>query len=345
MRLVRVKFPNSQAAGLNLPRMPAFVPKPPLIEYALTPRVAAAQFARPSMHRLMLNDFYRTTSFRNALITCVQPHMTVLEIGTGSGILAHFARDAGAAQVVAVESTPFAHLARRILGQSPGPPVTVLHASSFDISLPQRADLLVTETLGHLGFDEGILETAYDARQRLLTPEAPILPNQFTLWVAPAESPAFADSVRFWQGTHYGLTLLPVLEATRGMAYLTRLAPADFFAAPAALTTCVLGEPPAFPLQGRCTTRCLRAGSITGLGLSFVAELAGLQLESRSAANWQDVFLPLHAPLTVSQNETLEIWLSLQQPSQNGGVMRCEGTVGVAGDAARESQVDIGPMR
>ncbi|HET6346226.1 MAG TPA: 50S ribosomal protein L11 methyltransferase, partial [Myxococcota bacterium] len=124
--------------------------KQQFVEYRLEPTSGAPQFAKPSQHRLMLQDFYRTLSFRNALLNAIKPGMTVLEIGTGTGILSHFAIEAGASHVFTMEASDFAGTARAILAHNGlAERVTVLEGYSFDLALPRRADLLVTEILGH----------------------------------------------------------------------------------------------------------------------------------------------------------------------------------------------------
>jgi type I protein arginine methyltransferase len=54
-------------------------------------------------HAQMLLDDRRMSGFRDAIARVVRPGMRVLELGAGTGVLAHFAAVAGAASVVAVE--------------------------------------------------------------------------------------------------------------------------------------------------------------------------------------------------------------------------------------------------
>src|SRR3954468_2079422 len=92
--------------------------KQQFVEYRLEPTSGAPQFSRPSQHQLMLQDFYRTLSFRNAILNSVEPGMTVLEIGTGTGILSHFAVEAGASHVYTMEASDFASTAEAILAHN-----------------------------------------------------------------------------------------------------------------------------------------------------------------------------------------------------------------------------------
>jgi predicted RNA methylase len=123
------------------------------------------------VHRGLLQDESRTNAFREAIRRCVTLDSVVLDLGTGSGILSFFAAEAGARRVFAVDATHSADLAAfliRHLGFADR--IQVIHDRSTNIELPERANLLVTETLGAFGFNEQILSSVIDARARLLNP-------------------------------------------------------------------------------------------------------------------------------------------------------------------------------
>src|SRR3954447_2437227 len=157
-------------------------------------------------HRQLLGDEVRTNAFRRALQACVTPDDVVLDLGTGTGILAFVACEAGARRVFAVEgqhTADAASLFARLFGFSDR--LTIFHARSQEVVLPEPATLLITETLGALGFDEGILSTLSDARTRLLAPGARIIPSRIALWAAPAEAPEFhAQRIAWWDTPRYG---------------------------------------------------------------------------------------------------------------------------------------------
>mgnify|MGYP006317027487 CR=1 FL=1 len=50
----------------------------------------------PSMHRLMLDDEVRIDAFASALAKVIRPGDTVVDVGTGTGVLAFLAKKAGA---------------------------------------------------------------------------------------------------------------------------------------------------------------------------------------------------------------------------------------------------------
>ena len=71
-------------------------------------------WADPVEHARMLHDDRRTGDYLAALAAAVRPGDVVLDIGTGSGVLAVAAARAGARRVYAVEASDIAEVAERV---------------------------------------------------------------------------------------------------------------------------------------------------------------------------------------------------------------------------------------
>ena len=127
-------------------------------------------------YRGMINDNGRTPVFAQAIRRALQDRegqLVVLDIGTGpEALLALIAARAGAKKVYAIEAQPeVAELARRAVAASDDIPpgvVEVLQGFSTDVTLPEKADLLVAEIVGSVASGEGIYATMLDAQRRLL---------------------------------------------------------------------------------------------------------------------------------------------------------------------------------
>jgi tetratricopeptide (TPR) repeat protein len=136
----------------------------------------------PAWHVPMMNDVLRNEAYVKALTAAVTEQTNVLEIGTGSGLLAMIAARLGARQVVTCEGVPLiAATARDIVaanGRSSS--VSIISKMSRDlvvgVDLPQRANLLVSEILSSELLGEGVLDSIEDAKRRLLDPNAKIIP-------------------------------------------------------------------------------------------------------------------------------------------------------------------------
>ena len=178
-------------------------------------------WADPVEHARMLHDDRRTGDYLAAVAEAVRPGDVVLDVGTGSGVLAVAAARAGARRVYAVEASDIAEVAEQVFAANGvQDQVTLVRGWSRQIDLPEQADLLVSEIIGNEPFEEEILETTLDARRRLLKPQARLIPHTLTLLVRPllipdAEARQRAighDAVERWRGL-YGIEFQPLLDA------------------------------------------------------------------------------------------------------------------------------------
>lgn len=141
----------------------------------------------------MLLDSQRCEAYRNALNRIVRPGDVVLDLGAGTGLLSMLAVQAGARHVYAIEMSEIAGVAATLIETNGlGDRITLIPRKSTKARLPERCDLLVTETLSILGFDtENIVDYLQDARRRLLKPDARIIPESCKTLLMPIQSDAF----------------------------------------------------------------------------------------------------------------------------------------------------------
>lgn len=139
--------------------------------------------AAPAWHFPMMADAARNTAYDQALQKAAKGRH-VLDIGSGSGLLAMMAARAGAASVTTCEAVPaVAATARAIIDANGFSGAIASHAKRSDAlvvgeDMPQRADLLVTEIFSSGLLTEGVLPTLGHAHQHLLAADAIVIPRR-----------------------------------------------------------------------------------------------------------------------------------------------------------------------
>jgi protein arginine N-methyltransferase 1 len=282
------------------------------------------------VHRGLLQDTRRTNAFRDAIRRCVTPESVVLDLGTGSGILAFFAAEAGARRVFAIDSTHSSDLASfltRHLGFSDR--IQLFHEHSAKVELPEAADILVTETLGAFAFDERILSSVIDARARLLKRDAIIIPRRVELHLVPVDDASIYDArVKWWSGKPYGFDFSPLTVFASNMIFVGRVERESFLAPPAMVMDIDLATIAGTDVEGHVHFTAARAATLYGFAGWFRAVLAdGIELSNEvPGTSWEHAFLPLETPVDVVAGTPINVVLE----SADGIMWRWKGSIGDA---------------
>ncbi len=155
-------------------------------------------FAGLSEHEEMLSDSVRVNAYHQGIHQMVSPGDVVLDLGTGTGLLAFMASKAGASKVYAVEHSDFIDVARELADHNGIANIEFVQANSREFTPPEKVDVLLHEQMGDELFNENMLENLLDLRYRVLKPGGQILPAKFRLFVEPV---SFCEAMRvrrFW---------------------------------------------------------------------------------------------------------------------------------------------------
>jgi SAM-dependent methyltransferase len=153
----------------------------------------------PRWHFAMLNDRERNDALAVALERRIRPGSHVLDIGSGTGLLAMMAVRAGAAHVTTCETNPvMAEIARQVIAQhGMADVITVVPKRSLDlvvgVDLQRRVDFLVSEIVDCGLIGEGLLPTIAHAREHLLAPDGEMLPVAGRILGFLVDSPAILN--------------------------------------------------------------------------------------------------------------------------------------------------------
>ncbi|XP_076121214.1 histone-arginine methyltransferase CARM1 isoform X2 [Alosa pseudoharengus] len=123
-----------------------------------------------SQQQNMMQDYVRTGTYQRAIL---QNHTdfkdkVVLDVGCGSGILSFFAAQAGARKVYAVEASTMAQHAEVLVNSNRlNDRVVVIPGKVEEVSLPEQVDIIISEPMGYMLFNERMLESYLHAKKFL----------------------------------------------------------------------------------------------------------------------------------------------------------------------------------
>jgi protein arginine N-methyltransferase 1 len=225
--------------------------------------------------------------------------------------------DAGAARVYAVDNSGMIEIARAI-ARAEGRADRIVHIAghSTGIDLPERANVLVFDQIGRLAFDAGLLEFALDARRRLLTPDARIVPGPVTLQFALAASDEIRSRIDFWDTRPAGLDTSAAHITAVNTGYPIEPEYVTLLSGDADVMTLSAAAWEGEALSGRVTLTATRDARVDGLAGWFVAELSPGVLMSNAPdradrINRRIAFLPFDPPVDVKAGESLVVSVRL----------------------------------
>ena len=136
----------------------------------------------------------------------------MIDVGAGSGILSFFAVQAGARKVYAIEASSIAEqCADLVRSNNLSSKITVIPGKVEEVEVPEMADVLISEPMGYMLFNERMLESYLHAK-KFLRPNGKLFPTQGDLFVAPFTDEClyqeqFSKSHFWYQPNFYGVDL------------------------------------------------------------------------------------------------------------------------------------------
>ena len=167
-------------------------------------------YAHYSAHEDILKDKARMSIYMKAIQQ--NPSLfrgkAVLDAGTGTGIMAMLAVQAGARIVYAVERTIMAEFAKKIVEiNNFADKIIVYHSSLEEVELPEKVDIIISDWMGSCLFADSSFESVIIARDKWLAPDGVMFPSTARLVIGAIEDEEYRKKkIDFWDnvyGFHY----------------------------------------------------------------------------------------------------------------------------------------------
>lgn len=222
----------------------------------------------------MFADANRNAAYEAALRTFITPSSVVVDIGTGSGLFALMAARAGAARVYAIEPDPIVQIARELAAANGlADRITFIEASSTETSLPETADVIVSDVRAVLPLAGGSLASLIDARTRFLKPGGVMIPAADTIVAVVVSAPdACAAAVDAWD-ERWGIDARQVRGAAAQQIIAVTADEIDVLTAPARWATIDYLRLESAAIDGTIAWRVPRPSTAHGVALWFEADL------------------------------------------------------------------------
>ncbi len=247
----------------------------------------------------LLSHRSRLSKFQRALQEIVRPESRVVDIGTGTGVLALIAARAGAKSVTAVdvnrESLNYARKAAEINGLSQN--ISFVESHFEDYVPEEQADIVVCEMLSSMLLVEQQVPACAHAAKRILKPGGIILPASASVYAVLVECHSLLG--RF---TLFDLEF-PKVPQTLGKGDAKDLSDAVLVAKFDFSTPDVPAE-----VDEMLEYTIIEDGVLHGLVGFFKAQLYE-DITLGMDDGWRELFLPLAEPVEVSKGARVSVQL------------------------------------
>ena len=263
----------------------------------------------------MITDTARMEAYAGALRERIDPDKVVLDIGTGTGILALLACRYGAKQVVAVEPGNVIDLAKEICAANGwSANIRFYQQRSFDISLPEPVDLIVSDLRGVLPLFQQHIPSIIDARDRLLSPSGMLIPMRDRLHMSVVSAGDLIAEYRHpWIDSPYGIEMQPVADCLFHRWRKAVFQQRDLLSSPALWTTIDYRTIQQTDVQGTVEMKITKSGAAHGFAVWFdtdlLADVGFSSAPGKVATVYGQAFFPWPEEVALAAGDTVVVSL------------------------------------
>jgi len=264
----------------------------------------------------MIADSDRFSAYAEAIARAVRPSDVVLEIGCGPAVFALLACCDKARRVFAVDTADIVDFARQLAAANGlAHRIEFFQCDARKLTLPERANIIVSDIRGALPFHSYAIPTIEDARQRHLAPGGTLIPQRDTAKAALVEAPDFYSSLTSpWQQEARNLDLSAALSLILNDHHGSQFKPEQLLSDPQ--TFCVLdyARGTADSAKADLSFVATRSGTAHGICLWFETNLfADIGYSTGpGAANsvYSQLILPWPQPVPFRLGQQVQVTLS-----------------------------------
>jgi predicted RNA methylase len=250
----------------------------------------------------LLGQRSRLNKFKQAIYKVVKSGNYVVDIGTGSGVLAIIAAKAGAGRVTAIDINPealqYAKKAAKLNGVEQ---VIEFVECNFSEFVPEeKADVVICEMLSSMMLVEQQIPASFHTTQKILKSGGVILPQDAKVYLVPVEC------IEIWERFQYEDIQFPRVvqtatpDATRDLADMEMLETFDLMNLKQDVT-----------VDKTLHYTVVEHGTIHGLVGIFESKVFG-DIHLKMDDGWKQLFIPLSEPIKVSERDVFSVRVSYQ---------------------------------
>jgi protein arginine N-methyltransferase 1 len=261
----------------------------------------------------MLADAPRMDAYVEALRRAVTPDSVVLDLGSGPGVFALLACKFGARRVYAVEPDNAINIGREAAAANGfAERIEFFQKLSTEITLPERATVIISDLRGVLPWFQQHLPSIVDARARLLAPGGVLIPWRDVVWAAVVEADdRYDEIVGPWR--RFKLDLSAGVSRITNTWRKTRIEAEELLTEPACWARLDYYNVASPDVCAEISWRATRRGTAHGVALWFDSELAdGVGFSNRPGSAeliYGNAFLPFPEPVEIDEGEQIVVKL------------------------------------
>lgn len=295
-------------------------------------------YASLEQQRWMVSDESRTTAFAHAIAEAVKPGDVVIDVGAGTGVLSLLAAKAGARRVIAVERSSMAEHARRLIAHNNlQDRIEVFEGDAHDLVLDEKADLIVSEWIGHMAYVENMFDVVMAVRDAHLKTGGIMLPSAVDVMLAPTDAGDlfYEHGPGYWEKDVHGIDFSCFVKSELEQGFSKKLELSDELLLADGKSLHHLETVPAQPGDewgnGTVEFTIERDGVLNGFMGWFSSLLSpSVVLDTAPSAprtHWEQTFFPFH-PIDVVADQKVSVEYRMDSPWDHSRLMELTLEVG-----------------